>query len=172
MIRVMACPLFCIKLLPEPMLTCCQLDPSGNKLQWNLNQNTSISFVSRKCISKCNLQNACHFLGGASICFISMGWYKKDVTPLLTHWSYVFLALTHWYNSIWSNIRTTPLVSSCSNCLSASKLPPSGIHVVTCVPMIINDITVLAHSHLWHQGQDLSQQTSTSTEDNWENAEN
>ena len=23
--------------------------------------------------------------------FISMGWCKKDVTPLLTHWSYVFL---------------------------------------------------------------------------------
>ena len=28
---------------------------------------------------------------------ISMGWCKKDVTPLLTHWNYVFLALTHWY---------------------------------------------------------------------------
>ena len=26
-----------------------------------------------------------------------MGWCKKDVTPLLTHWSYVFLALTHRY---------------------------------------------------------------------------
>ena len=26
----------------------------------------------------------------------SMGWCKKDVTPLLMHWSYVFLALTHW----------------------------------------------------------------------------
>ena len=24
----------------------------------------------------------------------SMGWCKKDVTPFLTHWSYVFLALT------------------------------------------------------------------------------
>ena len=22
---------------------------------------------------------------------------KKDITPLLTQWSYVFLALTHWY---------------------------------------------------------------------------
>ena len=27
----------------------------------------------------------------------SMGLYKKDVTPLLTHWSYVFVALTHRY---------------------------------------------------------------------------
>ena len=26
---------------------------------------------------------------------ILMGYCKKDVTPLLTHWSYVFLALTH-----------------------------------------------------------------------------
>ena len=29
---------------------------------------------------------------------ISMGQCKKDVTPLLTHWSYVFLALTHRSN--------------------------------------------------------------------------
>ena len=29
--------------------------------------------------------------------FISIGWCKKEVTPLLTHWSYVFLALTHRY---------------------------------------------------------------------------
>ena len=26
-----------------------------------------------------------------------MGWCKKDVTPLLAHWSYVFLAPTHRY---------------------------------------------------------------------------
>ena len=26
---------------------------------------------------------------------VSMGWSKKDVTPLLMHWSYIFLALTH-----------------------------------------------------------------------------
>ena len=25
----------------------------------------------------------------------SMGWCKKDITPLLTHWSYAFLAITH-----------------------------------------------------------------------------
>ena len=22
---------------------------------------------------------------------------EKDVTPLLTHWGYIYLALTHWY---------------------------------------------------------------------------
>ena len=31
---------------------------------------------------------------------ILMGWCKKDVTPLLTHWSYVFLALTHPWGKI------------------------------------------------------------------------
>ena len=30
---------------------------------------------------------------------ISIGLCNKDVTPLLMHWSYVFLALTHWYQS-------------------------------------------------------------------------
>ena len=32
-----------------------------------------------------------------TISSISMGKCKKDVTPSLTHWSYVFLALTHRY---------------------------------------------------------------------------
>ena len=32
--------------------------------------------------------------------YISMSYCKKDVTPLLTHRSYVFLALTHWYVNI------------------------------------------------------------------------
>ena len=30
---------------------------------------------------------------------IEMGLCKKDVTPLLTHWSYIFLALTYWYDN-------------------------------------------------------------------------
>ena len=29
-----------------------------------------------------------------------MGLCKKDITPLLTHWSYVFLALTHRYDHL------------------------------------------------------------------------
>ena len=29
---------------------------------------------------------------------ISLGYCKKDITPLLTHWSYVFLALTQRNN--------------------------------------------------------------------------
>ena len=31
-----------------------------------------------------------------------MGSYKKDVTPLLMHWSYVFLALTHRNVLFWN----------------------------------------------------------------------
>ena len=37
-----------------------------------------------------------------------MGQCKKDVTPLLTHWSYVFLALTHRY------VPVNPIGSGCS----------------------------------------------------------
>ena len=47
---------------------------------------------------------------------ISMGLCKKDVTPLLTHWSYVFLALTHRYgieSSDWFKSFTNP---SCHDC--------------------------------------------------------
>ena len=29
--------------------------------------------------------------------YISIGWCKQDVTPVRQQWSYVFLALTHWY---------------------------------------------------------------------------
>ena len=31
-----------------------------------------------------------------SIIYNAMGYCKKDITPLLMHWSYFFLALTHW----------------------------------------------------------------------------
>ena len=34
--------------------------------------------------------------------FISMAQCTKDVTPLLTQWSYVFLASTHWYELWWN----------------------------------------------------------------------
>ena len=44
-----------------------------------------------------NDTNCIHVGFGVGSCFISMGWCKKDVTPLLTHCSYVFLVLTHWY---------------------------------------------------------------------------
>ena len=38
-----------------------------------------------------------HWLGT----LISMALCKKDLTPLLMHWSYVFLALSHRYTFLW-----------------------------------------------------------------------
>ena len=46
-----------------------------------------------------------------------MGECKKDVTPLLTHWSYVFLALTHRHFPFQTHITPlTVLYSSSSSC--------------------------------------------------------
>ena len=44
---------------------------------------------------------------------ISMGESKKDVDPLLTHWSYVFLALTHRY-VCYTIAGMTPLMPECA----------------------------------------------------------
>ena len=44
--------------------------------------------------------------------YISMGYCKKDVTPLLTHWSYVFLALTHRYGLVVCFVAVTSIVST------------------------------------------------------------
>ena len=45
---------------------------------------------------------------------ISMGYFKKDVTPLLTNWSYFFLALTHRFDhhDSWGHIVHRQLHSS------------------------------------------------------------
>ena len=53
-----------------------------------------------------------------------MGSCKKDVTPLLTHWSYVFLALTHRYDFI----SATALVLPISPMLFASWQPHIGFN--------------------------------------------
>ena len=45
-----------------------------------------------------------------------MGWCKKDITPLLTHWSYVFLAPTYRYKTERNlNVATGQLRPSRSN---------------------------------------------------------
>ena len=60
MVQVMACPLFGVKPLPEPMLTYCQLDPK---------EQTSVKFESkykifrsRQSIWKCRQRNGRHFV--------------------------------------------------------------------------------------------------------------
>ena len=64
LVQVMACHLFGAKLLPEPILTYCQLDPKEK-------EQTSVKFKSkykkfnpRKCIWKCRLRNGGHFVQG------------------------------------------------------------------------------------------------------------
>ena len=47
-----------------------------------------------------------------------MGQCEKDVTSLLRHWSYVFLALTHWYIICYD---------LCSTCINSS--PPSAAYM-------------------------------------------
>ena len=39
---------------------------------------------------------------------ISMGWRGRDVAPLLTHWSRVFLALAHQYMLFWTCMQFFP----------------------------------------------------------------
>ena len=59
-------------------------------IQYITNRNANKWKVCKNKITKC-------------IVFHIDGLMQKDVTPLLTHWSYVFLALTHRY--IWSIIK-------------------------------------------------------------------
>ena len=50
-------------------------------------------------MSKCDGDDSINNFAITCIVYpISMGWCKKDVTPLLTHWSYIFLAPTHRYD--------------------------------------------------------------------------
>ena len=58
---------------------------------------TSVSILVR--IEACCLTASSHSLNKCWLIIkdIFMGKCKKDVAPLLTHWSYVFLALTHQF---------------------------------------------------------------------------
>ena len=61
----------------------------------------------------------------------SMGYHKKDVTPLLTHWSYVFFALTHrngfisfvlWWSEYWPVVEFYHVSTYLNDNLSNSKV--------------------------------------------------
>ena len=60
-----------------------------------------------------------------------MGLCKIDVTPLLTHWSYVFLVLTHRYDnlSVWQSL--TPLQTRKQSIRQLSQCYPSRNKRVT-----------------------------------------
>ena len=52
-----------------------------------------------------------------------MGQCKKDITPLLMHWSYVFLALTHRYSILLSNPPCDKLLIFLSECGTTTNIP-------------------------------------------------
>ena len=72
---------------------------------------------------------------------------KKDVTPLLTHWSYVFLALSRRYQSIRSC-----LISSHS-CLN-SAISSSGEHTANLDNSGSRDYRIHLDDTLWHCQKD------------------
>ena len=67
----------------------------------------------------------CYFLA-LQIRTISIGYCKKDVTPLLTHWSYIFLALTHWYDDIATFWLWQILLSQCTRAGANRKSQSRG----------------------------------------------
>ena len=63
-----------------------------------------------------------------------MGWCKKDVTPLLTHWSYIFFALNHrYYLSLWEAGTLAPWQLGCCPipCHTSRQWCPTMYHTVT-----------------------------------------
>ena len=50
------------------------------------------------------------------------GLVQEDVTPLLTHWSYIFLALTHRYTILHHNITVSILAGNSTNFSKAMGL--------------------------------------------------
>ena len=64
---------------------------------WNRNRNPSAALTARSC-------------AGCAPDIISMGQCKKDVTPLLMHWSYILLVLTYQYVEVhmflWYGLKT------------------------------------------------------------------
>ena len=83
----------------------------SNDLWGNERNQPDLYMLPNKHIKKCNiLAGFCHcqmtlkiYIKDMSHCtphtFISMGWGNKDKTPLVMNWIYVYLALTHRFNS-------------------------------------------------------------------------
>ena len=71
--------------------TACWNEPQGRQEHFSLMLSISLRGLQQTLIIHALFSN------------ISMGKCKKDITPLLKHWSYVFLALTHRYNATGHN---------------------------------------------------------------------
>ena len=79
--------------------------------------------------------------------YMLMGWCKKDVTPLLTHWSYVFLALT--YGCVSFPFQNNAILQLWSQYEQNAKLPKredgSGTEIT--IPLVSATNGFLQYSH-------------------------
>ena len=73
-------------------MTCVDDFSGHHDIQWSSEENVAVNLF--KIYSILNMVSIPPLL-----LYISMGYCKKDVTPLLMHLSYAFLALTHRYTN-------------------------------------------------------------------------
>ena len=119
-----------------------------NKLQWNLNRNTHIIIQENalenivwkmaailswsQCVKGCSHIDVLPILKWTSPTTTqdrSMGQCKKEVTPLLTHWGYVSVALTHrdkivLSSHIYQNWWAVEIERTGSSCHNKAQFPP------------------------------------------------
>ena len=108
--QVMVCRLFHAKLLPKPMVTYILLMTIKSKVQWNLNQNTTISFPKMKMLSAkwrlfcCGLNVLMLYVTYTS-CWIRRGrrWHRVPVTSVTAFPN---------VSSSWPTVTALPNVSS------------------------------------------------------------
>ena len=81
---------------------------------------------------------------------ISMGWYKKDVAPCVTHRSYVFLALTHRYVNVsiqHTYLGTRQCITHTGNDSAALGNDLNCVMAFTCHHLMLANAKLLAN--LW-----------------------
>ena len=84
-----------------------------------------------------------------------MGLCKKDVTPLLTHWSYIFLALTHWFYNIEQTIQVVTCLIFKINIFYSNGCILGVFHQlsVDCVTLLVITGAAIDQSHRYGHPQ-------------------
>ena len=90
---------------------------------WPTGPMLTLSYIYMSKVNTLELLQSCT---KPSMWKISTGLYKKDVTPLITHWIYVFLALTHWYQFSWLFLPYFPARYTHTMTLMGTELIVSG----------------------------------------------
>ena len=108
------------------------------------------SFKPKKIVSKWNARHCVYFRHMHVYMdtyiyihvHVSMGWCKKDVTPLPTHWSYAYLSLTHRYM-----ITIYDYGSSCSSQVYAENWWNEVWQPVAQATLIFHVVSLLWNAH-------------------------